>query len=139
MDKKMSKTIKNSFYKNLTFIKLIEAHYRAINGKRNKVEVLRFEQDLETNIANILYSLENNTYKLGKYREFTIYEPKERIIKSLPYKDRIVHQWYVHEFIKPYLLPRLINDTFACIDGRGTHSCVKKNSKIYAKNAKKIW
>ena len=129
MDKEMSKSIKNSFDKNLTFIKLVEAHYRAADGKRNKVEVLRFEQDLETNISNILYSLINGTYRLGKYREFTIFEPKERVIKSLPYKDRVVHQWYVYEFIKPYVLPRFINDTFACIDGRGTHTCVRKTQK----------
>ena len=117
----MPKTIRNVFDKSLTFENLVLAHYRAVKGKRNKREVLLFEEDLETNIANIMYQLETGTYKLGKYRTFKIYEPKERIIKSLPYKDRVVHQWYVHEFIKPYFLPRFIKDTYACIDTRGTH------------------
>ena len=84
----MSKTIKRSFDKKLTFIKLMNAHYRAVIGKRNKVEILKFEEDLETNVANLLIQLKTGKYRLGKYREFTIYEPKERIIKSLPYKDR---------------------------------------------------
>lgn len=35
-------------------------------------------------------SLKNRSYKLGEYRTFKIYEPKERIIKCLPYIDRIV-------------------------------------------------
>ena len=54
MDKDMSKTIKRSFDKKLTFIKLMNAHYRAVIGKRNKVEILKFEEDLETNVANLL-------------------------------------------------------------------------------------
>lgn len=129
----MPKTIKKTFNKKLTFIKLIDAHNRAKIGKVNKKEIMLFEQDLETNIINILFELKSNTYKLGKYRSFIIYEPKERLIKSLPYKDRIVHQWYVYEFIKPYILPRLITDTFACIDKRGTHLCVKKTQEYMKK------
>ena len=37
---------------------------------------------------------------------------------ALPYRDKIVHQWYVEEFIKPIFVPRLIKDTYACIDSR---------------------
>ena len=64
------------------------------------------------------------SYRLGKYKVFTIYEPKERIIKCLPYRDRIVQQWYIYEFIKPYIIPRIINTCCACIDNRGTHYAV---------------
>ena len=132
----MPKTIRNAFYKKLTFVNLVNAHYRAVEGKRSKLEPLLFEQDLETNISNILYKLQNDTYRLGKYKEFKIYEPKERTIKSLPYKDRVVHQWYVYEFIKPYYMKRFIKDTYACIDGRGTHSCSRK-TQVYMKRMQK--
>ena len=125
----MSKTIKNCFNEKLTFENLLEAHNRAGLNKTNRYELLKFNVDLETNITNILVSLKNRTYKLGKYKTFTIYEPKERIIKCLPYKDRIVQQWYVYEFIKPYILPRLINTCCACIDGKGTHYAVKLTQK----------
>src|SRR5574344_1908903 len=133
----MSKTIKNSYFNNLTFIKLMNAHYRAVKNKRNKLEILKYEEDLETNVANLLNQLKNDEYKLGKYREFTIYEPKERIIKSLPYKDRIVQQWYVYEFIKPYIIPRLIKDTYACLDNRGTHKCILQTQKYMKQMNKK--
>ena len=93
----MPKTLRNVYFKKLTFENLINAHYRAILGKRDRKETLLFEMDLETNIANLYDDLLTNNYKLGKYRTFTIYEPKERIIKSLPYRDRVVHQWYVEE------------------------------------------
>lgn len=122
----MPKTIKRCFDKNLTFIKLIEAHERAKKNKMSKKEVLLFEMDLETNITNILNAIQNGTYKMGRYREFKIYEPKERIIKSLPYPDRVVHQWYVEEFIKPYIVPRFIYDSYACITDRGTHKAVER-------------
>lgn len=81
--------------------------------------------DLESNIWNIVNSLKDGSYKLGKYKCFKIYEPKERIIKCLPYKDRVVQQWYIYEFIKLYIIPRLIANTCACIDNRGTHYAVK--------------
>jgi len=80
----MSKTIKNVFDEHLTFVKLLEAEQRASIGKKNKKEVTLFEMDLETNIIKILNELKNDTYKFGKYRSFIIYEPKERLIKSLP-------------------------------------------------------
>ena len=121
----MSKTIKNSFYNKLTYENLLKAHQRASIGKNNRLELLKFNVDLETNLYSILKSLKNGTYKLGKYRIFTIYEPKERIIKCLPYKDRIVQQWYIYEFIKPYIMNKFISTTCACIDGRGTHYAVR--------------
>jgi len=89
--------------------------------------------DLETNLMNLYNKLKNGTYKMGKYREFMVYIPKERLIKSLPYIDRIVHQWYVGEFIKPYIIPRFISDNHACIDNRGTHLAVANLQKYMRK------
>lgn len=125
----MSKTIKNCYSEKLTFDNLLKAHQRASIGKVNRIELLKFNIDLETNIHSILKQLESNSYKLGKYRIFTIYEPKERVIKCLPYKDRIVQQWYIYEFIKPYIMNKFIYSTCACIDGRGTHFAVRLTQK----------
>ena len=134
----MSKTIKNVFVKKLDFILFIEAHNRAKKSKMSKKEVLKFELDLETNLINLMNKIKNGSYKVGKYRSFTVYEPKERLIKSLPYCDRIVHQWYVEEFIKPFIVPRFISDTYACIEGRGTHKAVFKLQE-YMRIMKKNW
>ena len=122
----MPHTIRNAFDRHLTVESLLDAHNRASKTKRYSKEVLKFEIDLETNIVNLYKKLKNGTYKMGKYRTFKIYEPKERIIRALPYVDRIVHQWYVYEFIKPYVIPRFIYDSYACIEGRGTHKAVDK-------------
>ena len=120
----MPKKIKNCFYENLTFEKLLQAHNRAKKHKTYKNEVIEFEFNLENNIFNLLNNIKNNRYHLGEYYTFKIYEPKERIISALPYIDRIVHQWYVEEFIKPYIVPKFINTTFACLKDKGTHKAV---------------
>jgi len=125
----MPKTIRNVFDKHLNFEAFYQASLRVCKTKRNKVEVLRYNVDLETNIINLMDRIIDGKYKLGKYREFIVKEPKERIIKALPFQDRIVHQWYIHEFIKPYIIPRFISDTYACIDNRGTHKAVLKVQK----------
>lgn len=134
----MCKKINSHFYELLTFEKLLEAHIRARQQKLNKTEVLLFEMNLENELSNLLRQLKENNYHLGKYREFTIYEPKERLIKSLPYRDRIVHQWYVENFIKKYIAPKFIFASFACIDTKGTHKAVDTlqvyMKKMYHKN-----
>lgn len=120
----MSKSIKNCFYKELTFESLLKSHDRAKKNKTNRYELLRFSVDIETNIVGIMNSLKDGSYRPGKYKVFTIYEPKERVIKCLPYRDRIVQQWYIYEFIKPYIIPRIINTCCACVDNKGTHYAV---------------
>lgn len=138
----MPKKIKNLFLKKLTFQKLMEAHYRAKKNKTYKSEVIKYELNLENNIVNLLNNLKNGTYHLGKYFTFKVFEPKERYIQALPYKDRIVHQWYVEEFIKPYIVPRFINTTFACLTDKGTHKAVEevqRQMRIYKRNFGDFW
>lgn len=125
----MSKTIKKCFYQKLTFSSFLDAHDRSRKGKNCKKEVLLFKLNLETNIVDLIKEIKEKRYRIGRYHEFVIHYPKERIIKAPSYKDRIVHQWYVHEFIKPYVLPRFITDSYACIENRGNHKAVLKLQK----------
>lgn len=138
----MPKTIKNKFYQNLTFEKFLQAHLRAKQRKMYKNDVLAFDLNLESNIVTLIKSIKNSTYHVGKYHSFTVYEPKERVIHALPYKDRVIHQWYVEEFIKPYILPKFISTTFACLPDKGTHKAVdevQKHMRICKRNWKDFW
>ena len=138
----MPKKIKNVFYKNLTFEKLLMSHYRARKNKSYKKDVILFEMNLENNIINLLNSIKNGNYKMGQYYDFKVFEPKERTIHSLPYRDRIVHQWYVEEFIKPFIVPKFINSSFACIVGRGTHKAndyIQQQMRIFKRNYGNFW
>ena len=132
----MPRKIKAKLNEKLTLDLLYEAFKRAAKGKYDKKEVLLFEKNLEVNLSNILNKLENRTYKPGKYRCFTIYEPKERLIKSQSFKDRVVHQFIVEEYIKPYMIPRFINNTFACLPNKGAHRAIKTLQKDMRKMKK---
>lgn len=138
----MPRTIKNCFYEHLTFEKIYEAHLRARKNKTNTAELIRFEMNLENNLTNLLNNIRNGTYRIGNYRTFYVNEPKLRKIQALPFRDRIVHQWYVEEFIKPNIVPKFIKDTYACLDGKGTHKAVnaiQHYMQIYKRNFGDFW
>ena len=125
----MPKRKNNVWKKCITFSNLLSAHNRAKKGKRFREEVIRFEMNLEENLMEIGKELLNGSYKFGRYREFTIYEPKERHIKFLPYRDRIVHQLYVEEYLKPIFVKDFMCDSYACIKGRGVQQAINKLRK----------
>lgn len=121
----MPKTIRNVYDNAVSFEKLLKAHKKARICKREKREVILFELNLENELLRLEKELRCGTYKHGKYKEFKIYEPKERIIKASSYSDRVIHQWYVESFIKPYFVPQFINTSYAGIEGRGMHKASK--------------
>lgn len=61
------------------------ADAKARKGKRNTHGVVKHDKEQDLNILKIHESLVNKTYKTSKYSNFKIFEPKERIISSLPY------------------------------------------------------
>ena len=125
----MPKRINNVFKENITFSKLLEAHNKCKKNKRYKKQVIEFEMNLERNIISLGRSLLSGTYSFSKYFEFTIYEPKERKIKTLNYKDRVILCWYVENFLKPYFKPNFIEDSYACLEEKGTHKAIEKTVK----------
>lgn len=134
----MPKTIRNVYDDAVSFEKLLKAHKKSRCGKREKREVILFELNLENELLRIERELKHGTYKHGKYKEFKIYEPKERIIKSSSYSDRVVHRWYVENFMKPYFVPQFINTSYAGIEQRGMHKASKDVQRAI-KIAKTNW
>lgn len=128
----------NNIYKDkIKFRNMFEAYKRASKGKKQNKEVILFELDLASNILGILQDLYNDKYSFSNYRKFKIYDPKEREILSLPFRDRVVHQWYVEEYIKPVYKDIFIKDTYACIDGRGLHLAIYTFKKYMQDEYKK--
>lgn len=134
----MPKTIRNVYEKNVSFEKLLLAHKKARRGKREKKDIIIFELKLEQELLQLEKQLINCTYKHGQYKNFKVYEPKERMIMAANYKDRVVHQWYVQSFIKPYFVPQFINTSYAGIEGRGMHKASKDVQKAM-RSAKAKW
>ena len=85
---------------------------------------LEFKEYAEANLLLIQQELVNGSYKIGPYREFTIYEPKARLISALDFKDRLV-QHALCNVISPIFDRGLLPYTFACRVGMGTHAGVR--------------
>ncbi len=80
----------------------------------------------------------NKIYKVGTYKQFKIYEPKERIIEALPYKDRVVLMALCSNIIEPKFERRLIYDNVACRKGKGTDFGIKRLEKFLHSYYKKF-
>ena len=124
------KTLKTRLLDRATLELFWLAHQRASRHKARRSEVLKFNLNEEENLLNIVDVVRSGCYRPSAYRSFWVYDPKLRMIQALPYQDRIVHQWAVEEFYKPYFFPRFIRDSYACIDGRGTHSAVDRAQEL---------
>ena len=134
----MPKRIGNIYDNAITFDKIKSAYFRTSKTKKNKPERIQFGMYLEDNIYKIGTELKQRTYEVGKYTRFKVYIPKEREIFCLNFFDRVVQQWYVHEFILPFMVDKFIVDSYACIKGRGVHGAINKLQK-YMQIAKRNW
>jgi len=123
------------FFKEVNLIKLVDiftfeniynAHERCRKAKQHKREVIEFEVNLGVNISKLIKEIGSKTYKLGKYRQFKIYDPKERIIEALPYRDRVIIDCFCINSLAPRIEPRLIYDNVACRKNKGTLFGIKR-------------
>lgn len=104
---------------------LREAFENASIGKRNRSDVQEYGANLEANLEELRQELLSHTYKTSDYHIFTLYEPKERIIYKLPFRDRVVH-WAIMLLIEPIWTRNFTRDTYACVKGRGIHPLLNK-------------
>jgi hypothetical protein len=63
------------------------------------------------------------TYSLGRFRQFVIHDPKERIITAPCFPERVLHHG-VMNVCEPVFERWLIDDTYACRRGRGRVAAV---------------
>ena len=119
----MARTAKHLFDQIASFDALEAAYRRARRGKRDRAEVQRFERDLEGELIQLQNELLWGTYRLSAYRLFRVFEPKERLIAALPFRDRVVQHALVAA-IEPLWERRFIAHSYACRPGRGLHRAV---------------
>lgn len=110
------------------------AYKNSIKKKSKQRQIIEFNKHKEENLEKVRQLVISGNFHTSKYRQMTIYEPKERIIYKLPYcPDRIV-QHAIMNILKPILLKRFINKTYACIEGRGQHRASRLASEYVRRN-----
>ena len=108
------------FEKVIDFENMYKAYRKAKCGKGYKKSSAKFNLMALDGINSLIEQLKNKTYTVSDYTEFKVYEPKERIIKTTSFKDKVVQ----HSLCDNVLLPRLqrifIHDNCAGQKGKGT-------------------
>jgi len=110
------------------------AYKKAILGKSSMRNVKKFNQNVEANLLKIQKSLIEKTFTTSKYTKKTVYEPKKRDIYVLPLDpDRFV-QHALMNILEPIWEKLFINDTYACIVGRGIHKGSNRTMEFVRRN-----
>ena len=138
----MPKTLRNAFEKALTYENLMKAHLKCQRGKTARANVIKFNLKKEEYISWLYDSIKSKSYEHSGYTTFYVTEPKLRQIQASSYKDRIVHRWCVDNFLDKTFTPCFIENSYACIKGKGMHKaaldvqkgmkeCKKKYGEYY--------
>jgi hypothetical protein len=97
---------------------LRRALHRAMLGKQDRPEVRRFAQHQESRLPIMAAQLRASTFPVGRFQQFVIHDPKERIITAPCFAERVLHH-AIMNVCEPYLDRWLIADTYACRTGKG--------------------
>lgn len=102
------------------FGNLYKAYKKSKSGKGFSKSSQRFQVAALDGIHQIKRRLETKTYEVGKYNEFIIYEPKERIIKAGSFVDKIVQHSLCDNVLIPILRTEFIQTNYAGQENKGT-------------------
>ena len=119
------KRIDGLYEKIYDYENLYQAYIEARKLKRYRQEILRYSADIDTNLIEMQNELIWRTYRVGRYREFYVTDPKKRLIMALLFRDRVV-QWAIYRQINYLLDKRYIPTSYACRIGGGTQRAVHK-------------
>ncbi len=92
-------------------------------GKRGRPSVRAFEPEADRYLLRLGQQLRDTTYQPGAFRLALLREPKRRLIAAAPVRDRVVHH-AIHRILAQRLDPGLIDQTYACLPGRGSHRAI---------------
>ena len=121
----MGKRYKNLFSEIVDIDNLRLAYEKTVKGgNRYSIGHLAFKENKEANLFILQQQLTRGDYSHGEYAAFKVFEPKERIIHSLPFRDRVV-QHAINNIIEPIFDNVFYSATYACRKNKGTHKGVK--------------
>jgi len=98
---------------------LHQAYLDARRHKRNTLNQLRFERNLESELLQLHVELVARTYDLRPGICFINEEPVKREIVAADFRDRVVHH-LLFNWIAPIFEQQFIYDSYSCRKGKGT-------------------
>ena len=108
------------FEKVIDFENMYKAYRKAKCGKGFKKSAAKFNIMALDGIVSLIEQLKNKTYKISPYHEFKVYEPKERVIQTTSFKDKVVQHCLCDNVLLPKLQKIFVYDNCAGQKGKGT-------------------
>lgn len=122
---------------------LYKAYKQAKCGKKFNGSSAKFQTMSLEGLHLLKEQIENQTYRMNPYNEFKVYEPKERVIKSCSFKDKVVQHCLCDNILYPRLASEFIKTNYAGQDGKGTHfgmDCLRNQMlEFYGKHGLNGW
>lgn len=116
---------------------VFQAYYDCRQNKRNSQSQVEFEMNMERNLIRLTKDLNSGEYRIGRSIVFVITYPKCREVWAAQFRDRVVHH-VLYNRISVYFHKRFINDSYACIPGRGNLYGASRLEK-YMRSASQNW
>ena len=118
----------------MDFGALCDAARRAALGKRRQPNVARFLMDLEPELLRLRRELVAGAWRPGRYRVFSVRDPKPRTICAAPFRDRVVHH-ALCAVLEPVFERYAIYDSYACRPGKGTLAALRRAQRHARRHA----
>ena len=101
------------------------AFWRAARGKRHRRDVREFAANIDRELARLGHEIRHRSVTLGRFRRFVIHDPKRRTIHAPVFRERVLHHALIR-YVGPILDRTLVDDTYACREGRGAHAAIRR-------------
>lgn len=104
---------------------ILRAWEQFLCGKRNRKDVVDFQNHLMDNIFDLHRSLKDKTYRHEVYYAFRISDPKPRSIHKAIVRDRLLHH-LIHSALYEYFDDKFIYDSYSCRINKGAHRAMNR-------------
>lgn len=108
---------------------LLSAWQEFRRGKRAKLDVAKYELNLERNIFDLCRTLLSEAWKPDPYQVFFVRDPKLREIHKASVRDRILYQAVYRKLYKVFDR-HFIFDSYSSRKKKGTHNGVKRLTRF---------
>lgn len=112
---------------------LESAVLKALRGKRRKADARSYLARLDENLSLLSEQLRSGKVSVGICTEFTIHDPKERLITAPCFAERVLHH-AIMNVCEPEFERRLIHHTYACRRGKGQFGAIAAARKFAGAN-----
>jgi len=130
--KNLSKKVKKKMERMQLLEDLFHAYYDARKNKRNTINQLRFEVNMEQELFALCDDLLDSSYVIRPSICFIVNVPVKREIFAADFRDRVVHH-LLFNYINPVFELSFIKDSYSCRKGKGTqYGIARINSFIRA-------